>query len=339
MKSILVAMLLIVSSTVFAAPRLPTDKEIRDIKTLLESNKSIQPLINAFKSNTITPFYEFRGPETIYVPGKSRAVGYLMKRFSLDSPLGIESENLELLKFFLDQGLNPNIGQGSPYDTSEEISLMTLAAIECAVPAVDLLASKGARMDLEEDYWLITAGKGYQYDPGSNEDIRCSSLTSRFLDSVEKLSLRSSYILFSGTFSRLSNRFMRGFMLYDGYTQEIKDKMTAKFELKPSKMPTSEERSEKWFEFFTERFAYPSELNDQGGPDLYRNWWDKYTNEEKEWACFYSSFDEHYFQLKKLGYTDEEIMTKKILGDVRYGAIFGRFAVEIFVPYCDSIRN
>lgn len=339
MKSIFVAMLLIVSSTVFAESRLPTMKEAKSIINLLESNNSIQQLTNYFKTGVITPFFSFSNFQVISTPNESRISGILMARLKIDSPLGKESENLEMLKVLLDLGLDPNIPQTDPVNVSENVHLLTLAALECSVPAVDLLLSKGARIATDNHLWLQTSYKGYNYDAGSKQDLDCSSLTTKFLEPVEKLSLKLSYLLLSGTFNSLSNEFDKGFMLFDGYNQEIKDKLTEKFGIKPSIRPNSDFRGDEWVANFQERFAQPSPLNDQGGPDFHKNWWGKYTDEEKEWACFISTFDELYPQLKKLGYTDEEIMEKKIVAEVRGGARFGRFAVEIFTPYCDSIRN
>lgn len=336
MKSALVLMSIFLASSVSAA-RLPNDKESIAISNMLENSHSVKPLIDLIGSNQIDPFYKFQNFEEVSTPGASYiAATILTNRTTLDNPVGLESENLELLKIIIDKGLDLNKKQ-TDANWFKDNTLLDLASRECAVSVVELLISNGADDTLEDFYWLNSFHKGLNYKTGTINDIKCANLTMKFLESTKAIRLETAYRFLSGDFNLTNNPFLKGASLDLDIPNEMKAQLRDKFGFEGSRKPNTPEPSEAWWELFQKFLSSPSQSNDSHGPMFYLNWWPQYTESEKAWACYYSSFDEMYPLLRSMGISDEQIMHTPLTS--KYANSFGVFAVKIFVPYCNSIRK
>jgi hypothetical protein len=338
MKSVLVAITFVLSSSVFAA-RLPTVNESISIENSLKKSSSIRDIINLINNNKIDPFYRDAGMDGyVASPGQSMLATALLKdRMKLDAPLGSQSENLELLALLIKKGLNLNI-MHEEFSSSEKKSLLNRASSECATSAIDLLISKGADQAFEDFYWLNSLYKSFDYDAGSINDTKCSGLVLKFLDSAKGISLETAYRFLSGGYNLTNNPFLNGSMLAEFLSEDIKAKLHDSFGIiKPSTRPSKVNLGEQWFKNFKDRFGQPTSSTDVHGSNFYLNWWPQYSAIEKAWACYFSSFDEMYPLLKDMGLSDDQIMHQPLTS--KYAAEFGEFAVKVFVPYCNSIRD
>lgn len=336
MKSALVLMSIFLASSVSAA-RLPNEKESIAITKMLKGAQSIKPLIDLIRSNQIDPFYKFQNFEPFSTPGLSYiAATILTNRTTLDNPVGLESENLELLKVIIEKGLDVNQKQTNA-ETYRDNTLLDLASRECSESVVELLVSSGADDTLEDFYWLNSFHKGFNYATGTINDIKCANLTMRFLESSKVIKFETAFRFLSGGYDLTYNPFLMGASLDLDVPNKMKNKLRDKFGLEASRRPTGAEPSGAWGEAFKKRLSAPSQNNDSHGPMFYLNWWPQYTDSEKAWACYYSSFDEMYPLLRSMGMSDEQIMHTPLPS--KYANSFGEFAVKIFVPYCNSIRN
>ena len=338
MKCLLIATLtLVMSSSVFAA-RLPTYNEAKKFDEIIMKGKSLRPIIDLIAQGEINPLYRYDvklASEIGATPGKSILASILLNRFNLDAPLGSEAENLQLLELLIDAGLDLN--QPQQVRRYNDETLMTLATAECANKAFDLMLAKGANPNLENRYWLNALRRSYQYEAGSVNDLKCSSIVMRNLDEVNSINIVTAYVLFTGEVPSNTNYFLTGSIYKEWTNLDIQEKLEQKFGIRSSATPKKGDYSKEWIELFKERMGRPTIKADEPGPYEYIHWWPNYTEEEKAFACYYSSFDEFYHVLKFIGYTDEQIINKP-LTNVFLGAVFGDFAVKVLVPYCDSIR-
>lgn len=335
MKSILALSILFLTTSVFAA-KIPSEKESLDIINMIKKGQSIAPIIKSIRSNKLDPFYGFNlGP--ISTPGNSYlAAAILSVRMSLNNPVGSEAENVELLRIIIDKGLSVNQKQ-SDGDWFMNNTLLDLASRECNTSAVDLLLSNGADPKREDFYWTNSLYKSFNYELNSPNDMKCASMVLKFLDTTDKISLETAYKFLSGRFDMVDNPLLKGAMLDIDLKPEIKEKLAEKFDVNPSPRPITEEPSGDWFSVFKKHLGQPGSSSDRPGPDNYKNWWPQYSENEKAWACYYSSFDELYPLLLKIGLSEDQIMHQPLTS--AYASAFGEFAVKIFVPFCNSLRN
>ncbi len=334
MKSLLVIFALVLSSSVMAA-RLPTLEEIRKIDSILEKSNSLQPVIDLINQNKITPFYGFY-KEPISTPGTSLIASSLAKRLNLDNPIGTEEENLKVFKMLSSLGLDFN--KQKVEIGLNESSLLSYASNECSSSIFGLAKQANANLGAENSYWVKAMNRGFNYEENSKEDLKCSSLALSLVDFANGMTLETAIRLFTGDIQRV-NKYVSGQVLTNWIRQDLQAKLKTKFGIIPSPVPAGDKWSEQWENDFVKMFPYPSVEDNEDGVYAHELWWDKYSPQEKEWACYISSFDEAYHVFKDvIGYTDDQIMHTNLTGAYA-GVIFGEFVVKEFVPYCDSLRK
>ena len=134
----------------------------------------------------------------------------------------------------------------------------------------------------------------------------------------------------------VDNPLFRGAQLDKVLSEELKLKLMSKFGIKLSKRPAGEKPSDDWAGALIESGISSDNDREHRRKNYYLNWWPQFTENEKAWACYYSTFDELVPVLELIGFSEDHIMHKPITS--KFSGSFGEFGVKIFKPYCDSIR-
>jgi hypothetical protein len=337
MKSFLTVLLVISSSVTFAA-RLPTVKELLSYEDQIRNSSSISSILRDIKNGKIDPIVSLdRTTNTIYVEAGVSEMAYTLikNRFDVRKPLGNEQENLDLLYTIIKSGVNLNYLPDPKFDENIR-SLMDEAATTCSPSAVNILIKNGANPALEDFYWVKAFNQWLDSESGSQFEKNCLAVADLLSDKSNSLGMYAIEKLFFPKEDRNSHlgSFSQGANLAENFTQKMKDSLENNLGIKLSKLPDGDEPSKDWYKVYYDSIAV---ARGQDYRNVGQDWWNDLTDTEKAWACYYSSFDEALTAYHNLGITDETLTTKSVGGSYVIFA-FDKFPVYVFGPYCNSIK-
>lgn len=342
MKSLLVILMLMSASMSFAA-RIPTLEEFNRYSNLIMQSPSVASLISDIKLGKINPMTEIvwnnekMKREIVSNPGRSSfASQVIVSRFDARKPLGNEQENLDLLNAIIQSGVNLNIAQTDNGDYQNN-SLMDVATKFCSLSAVNLLIKDGANPSLEDFYWVQAFNNWYDAESDSAFEKNCFAVADLMVNKAQSLSMKTIPMLFFPYIDEARGSvgsFVNGHKLEGNLSANMKNALADNLGITLSERPSGDLPDETWFNDFKDVMAtgIGQDYQERG-----ITWWNKQSDVQRAWACYFSSFDETLTALHNLGYSDEELTTKSIGGSYIM-KIFNKFPVYVFGPYCNSLK-
>lgn len=348
MKKIILSLtLLMISATSFGG-NIPTTEEYRAIMDMIGSDVTLKGLIRDIKNGKINPITENEGGVIISRPGRSGfGTSLINRRFNVNNLIGDEKENLELLELIIKKGMGVNVLQPDFGDKLGEATPLERGALVCSMPAINLLLKNGADPTLEGFYFVRSHKKGiYFYEEEEEETIKrrrekCAEVTDFMLKKAGErpLSLWDTREVFdSNKPNDLYMSLLNGWEI-DQYSDESKNIIHTKFGIKFSKRPSGDEPSDEWWGDFKDGFESGAGTNIGGTlGDSGQKQWARFSNTEKEWACYYSTIDEIVTAFNKLGFDDNSLVSTDIFKTGRFSLTLDQFSVYTFGRYCNSIK-
>lgn len=318
------------------AAQIPSYKEYMQITKQIETEKSVRSIITQIKSGKLNPMIEYYDGNILSKAGRS-SLAALVIRFRLNSqaPIGDVNENIELLNVIKEKGLDVNIEQTTNVDLTNN-TFMDMAAKVCSVPAVNWLLQNGADPSLEDFYWVVAFRKWFAAESGSQHEKDCFAISDFFADKAQRISRYSARELFYPFIDEVNGgvgSFTEGANLIENFSPKMIESLK-NLGIKLSPRPEGELPSDEWYKTFTNHVGVAIGQDYENRGNI---WFDKLTEKEKAWACYYSSFDEALVAFHQNGLTDE-ILTSKSIGGSYTMRVMSTFMVYKFGPYCNSLK-
>ena len=342
MKLLLTIILTIFTVNSYAESRLPTEQEFEEINKTLDSNDSLRPIIKAVNENKLNPIYEWYGT-VVSKPGRSSLfLGLLLKRFDVDSGYkGDLKENLELLELLINKGVNLNVKQPSNFLNTEDLIPLSFVSTSCSIDLLNLLIENGADPSLDSNLWIMSNYLSTSEKLSAPIRKDCALIAEYFLSNAKNLKPRTIHLQFG--LNGEEEDFTGGENLRSYLSPSMIDIFNSNFGVKFSVEPTSEIPSDEWYEqflFYLKRPVSDDYFQDQRINYKKANaWWENQSKDLKQWACYYSTFDEVIGLLVQAGQEESMLMTSPtiLMASWRYRS-YGVFSIKVFKPYCDSIK-
>lgn len=331
--------LFIVSFSVFAESRIPTNEESKEIDKLINSNNSLSQLIQLIENDTIDPMYSwFDGTKS--TAGES-TLFYKTVYYRFDPIKGYKGnleENLKLIKLLISKGLNVNAIQPANLLNGVEQLPITSASDTCSIDLLNILLNNGMNIDLDKGAWLSTLRMSLEI---SNVNLKknCEMISEFYLKNTNGLSLESIFDLFATLNDEVT--FTRGDMVHKVLSAQSLATLSEKYGVNFNIEPTSSSApSDEWFASFQEVLRRPMQnTNFKKSEVLALAWWNSQSDDLKQWACHYSTFNEVY-DLLIINRADKDALlnfpASSLIGKKYRG--FGSFAIDVFRPYCNSLK-
>jgi hypothetical protein len=339
MKSIF-TILLVLSTTAAFAARIPTMAEFDKYEALIKTSPSVSSMINDIKSGKISPIVQFKESNgirgVVSRPGLSDFAGYtILSRFDARTPIGSEQENLELLRVILKAGVDVNIPENSRVDYLNN-TLMDVASSVCSISAINLLIANGADQSLEDFYWVKAYRNWFDATTGSQFEKNCADVMNLLADKAKSVSMFSIQQLFFPGIDRNQSSlgaFGEGESLDGSMPSTVKASLT-NLGITLSSKPDGDSPDEAWMK---EEWLNVGVAAGQDRDSETITWWNNQSEQQKAWACYYSSFDEAIQGYHNLGISDDDLTTKSVGGSYTMSR-FSNFMVRVFANYCNSLK-
>jgi hypothetical protein len=323
------------STTLFAA-RLPTENEGVDIVKKIINNTSVSDIISIVKNDKLDLVSEFIN---IYsngnmkkVSGRSYFAGTIIsKRLNTANPVGSLQENLYLLDLIIGKGVNLNIKQsGEGYGGVDfwngDASLATMAADACSLETIKLLEKKGADLGAETFNWARAFNKATLLS--APLDQKCKDVAEYLISKSNQSDVSTiRSFLYSNT---SNNNFLNGVDIDQSLSENLREEISNRLNIKFSKHPDGETPSEEWYQDFAERFKTPFSLEN--------DWFSSQNDNHKAWACYLSTIDESVVGFNSIGLSNEWLTSNPIGDPFAFFAVFSKTMVYDFTNYCNSIK-
>lgn len=333
MKYFVIALGIVIANFA-SASSIPTASRAGEIYDIFNHSDSLKSIIQEIRDGKLDPFYSYPWPYDLYysgnpeaTPGRSILAVYAVNRFSFDKR-GDRKENMEMVQLLVEKGLDVQADLpryvSTPYyigPVSRVSKLIGLASISCDKELVNFLIQHGANPNANHNSWFQSAQSTRVSEPNSPEYMQCLDMTLMFLNLETELTEPLAKMILTND-SRL---YEEGEALQEMFPTEISNILKSKFQFSFGIQPTSSKPDELWdrvySDYFVEVYNYSYKT---------RDYWDHFSLQQKEWACYRSSFDEYVSFLKTKGWLDSDIKTKMK---------FDSFFVFIFAPYCASLSG
>jgi hypothetical protein len=328
-KMISIIVLTLISTSVFAA-RLPTEAEYKSIHDKIANASTISDVIALFQNDKISPFATWDDKVTSVSGHSDFAYTLVHFRFNPEKPIGLTSENIQLLKIFKMKGVELN-NVISPF---VNMTLAEIASRQCSLDALKALESLGADLSNNNAYWSMAFNRSFSAGLGTEMQKACSDTIVFMSEKNKIINLHNIDQIFYPDELNTRGAFTKG-LAFDQLPKQSISVLGKQLNVSFSKKPDGDEPSDDWYENF-EKFIGTANGQDQY-PQHAIEWWNGLSTSDKAWACYYSSFDEGVQAFHSIGLTDEWLTTYSVGGLYIFTA-FSKFMVYTFAPYCNSLK-
>lgn len=332
-KVISIITLSFLSTSVFAA-RLPTADEGQVLFNKIKSSASIADIATLLKNDKLDLVSEFHKGSAIKKPGRSSyAASIIVDRMNTSKPVGSISENLNILDLIISKGVDVNavqtdndkyVSQSDFWDAQS--TLVTMAAEACSIEAIKLLEKRGADLGAETFNWARAFNqatlRSVPYDQPC-KDVAEYLITKSNRSDIS--TIRS--FLYSNT---SNDNFLNGVDIDQSLSENLREEISKKLNIKFSKRPDGETPSEEWYQDFADRFKTP--FSNEG------DWFSEQDDNHKAWACYLSTIDEAVAGFNSIGLSNDWLTSNSIGDPFPSFAFFSKSKVEYFTNYCNSIK-
>ncbi len=349
MKSLILLSTLLFSFSVFSA-RVPTELEYNSYDVLFESEDSLKPLINLIKTNVLESNIAYN-KKPIFVKGKSVFLTWVLafRLNKVEGYRGSTTEALELLQLLIDKGVDINQPQPGIIGDTQGIPLL-LVADTCSTEAFNMLIKNKVDLSLYNNAFMNAINSqdfNYQNIPLAKE---CEDIAARLIPFTKSFDPQRIYKVMGHPESE-ETKFEHPVVFYWGdnmdllFSERIKGLLFTQFGIKFSKKPVGEAPTDEWYNEFKRKLGRTSPNNkfsdrpDQQHEDRLILWWNAQSDIQRQWSCYYSSFDEAVDLLLQAG-VDKKWLTEQPDDPRAFWNFngFGSFAVDNFRNYCNSIK-
>ena len=268
------------------------------IQESIVNDKSITQLVKDFKKNKILVHQEYDNGKILSKTGRSSFASLLVEyRLNGIKPIGDMNENLDLLNFFINNGVDVNAIQ-TDNDHFLNNSLGDVASRSCSIDAIKLLEKNGEDFTKENFLWVDAYNASTLFPLGSKEYKTCINVAEYMITKSNDSNLDVLHRLFYP----IDDYFSKGEELDQYFSPFLKKFLNDNLNITLSKRPNSPRPTSDAFLYFKKEIF----LIVFDGDDIAKEW-SALSNDEKEWACYLSSFDEFVEVLNNWGFTDNQI--------------------------------